>query len=123
MAESAAMADIQAQLDALRSSGAAERDPVRFAYLNALARRAATQPETIRQSLAARIGAAADELASRPPPAPSAIAPPNTASPLADLLAYISQQAHGQQPANAAAIRSEERRVGKECRSRWSPYH
>ena len=24
---------------------------------------------------------------------------------------------------NAAGIRSEERRVGKECRSRWSPYH
>ena len=23
----------------------------------------------------------------------------------------------------AANIRSEERRVGKECRSRWSPYH
>ena len=23
----------------------------------------------------------------------------------------------------AAAVRSEERRVGKECRSRWSPYH
>ena len=23
----------------------------------------------------------------------------------------------------AIAIRSEERRVGKECRSRWSPYH
>ena len=23
----------------------------------------------------------------------------------------------------AAASRSEERRVGKECRSRWSPYH
>ena len=25
--------------------------------------------------------------------------------------------------AGADAIRSEERRVGKECRSRWSPYH
>ena len=25
--------------------------------------------------------------------------------------------------AAAAAARSEERRVGKECRSRWSPYH
>ena len=25
--------------------------------------------------------------------------------------------------AMAAATRSEERRVGKECRSRWSPYH
>ena len=24
---------------------------------------------------------------------------------------------------NAGIIRSEERRVGKECRSRWSPYH
>src|ERR1022692_3218170 len=26
-------------------------------------------------------------------------------------------------PALRRAIRSEERRVGKECRSRWSPYH
>ena len=25
--------------------------------------------------------------------------------------------------ADAATARSEERRVGKECRSRWSPYH
>ena len=25
--------------------------------------------------------------------------------------------------ANGAGKRSEERRVGKECRSRWSPYH
>ena len=32
----------------------------------------------------------------------------------------------GQQPAQppkALSVRSEERRVGKECRSRWSPYH
>ena len=29
----------------------------------------------------------------------------------------------GQAMAVAAAERSEERRVGKECRSRWSPYH
>ena len=26
-------------------------------------------------------------------------------------------------PAHIPEIRSEERRVGKECRSRWSPYH
>ena len=26
-------------------------------------------------------------------------------------------------PLNAISSRSEERRVGKECRSRWSPYH
>ena len=24
---------------------------------------------------------------------------------------------------DAPSVRSEERRVGKECRSRWSPYH
>ena len=24
---------------------------------------------------------------------------------------------------NEVIVRSEERRVGKECRSRWSPYH
>src|SRR2546422_11248137 len=27
------------------------------------------------------------------------------------------------QPNGPAKVRSEERRVGKECRSRWSPYH
>ena len=26
-------------------------------------------------------------------------------------------------PEGAPVLRSEERRVGKECRSRWSPYH
>src|SRR5256885_15038552 len=31
---------------------------------------------------------------------------------------------HGQEKrGNAQVVRSEERRVGKECRSRWSPYH
>src|SRR2546422_8035671 len=29
----------------------------------------------------------------------------------------------GRAPRRGAAPRSEERRVGKECRSRWSPYH
>src|SRR5688572_19074396 len=26
-------------------------------------------------------------------------------------------------PSDVTGVRSEERRVGKECRSRWSPYH
>lgn len=96
MAETGGMGSIQAQLDALRASGAAERDPVRFAYLEALSRRAATQPEAIRQSLNTKISAAASELASRPEPTPTEIAPTSTASPLAELLTYISQQAHDQ---------------------------
>ena len=33
-------------------------------------------------------------------------------------LATILKEEYGIEPA-----RSEERRVGKECRSRWSPYH
>ena len=34
------------------------------------------------------------------------------------LRVYVSEQAH-----SSIEKRSEERRVGKECRSRWSPYH
>ena len=36
------------------------------------------------------------------------------------LQAYIDYMTGGN---GAASARSEERRVGKECRSRWSPYH
>ena len=32
----------------------------------------------------------------------------------------IEEATNGQE---AIVLRSEERRVGKECRSRWSPYH
>src|SRR5258708_39315235 len=39
------------------------------------------------------------------------------------LCAYLLQYFGGAQECDAAAWRSEERRVGKECRSRWSPYH
>ena len=35
--------------------------------------------------------------------------------------AYFKE--HPDELADAEEARSEERRVGKECRSRWSPYH
>ena len=38
---------------------------------------------------------------------------------LTDGLEYSFQQSGGK----TTEFRSEERRVGKECRSRWSPYH
>src|SRR5438445_13251030 len=41
------------------------------------------------------------------PPAPTTAKPPSPAA----------------TPSAPAGVRSEERRVGKECRSRWSPYH
>ena len=37
------------------------------------------------------------------------------------LLTAVSAVAAKKTP--ATVLRSEERRVGKECRSRWSPYH
>ena len=37
--------------------------------------------------------------------------------------AVVLQLANNRQGTQKAKTRSEERRVGKECRSRWSPYH
>src|SRR2546430_12002220 len=36
---------------------------------------------------------------------------------------FLPLSTHGYASAPAKLLRSEERRVGKECRSRWSPYH
>jgi len=47
---------------------------------------------------------------------PALHAPPETERGLAEGYRYLLGFTFG-------AIRSEERRVGKECRSRWSPYH
>src|SRR2546426_8763621 len=35
----------------------------------------------------------------------------------------LNSKAYCSAPSGSAHSRSEERRVGKECRSRWSPYH
>src|SRR5574343_663048 len=94
MAETGDVGDFQAQLDALRADGAADRDPVRFAYLEALIRRATGQPEAIRRMLETKISAAASELAGTQPAAPSVAAELDTTSPLTELLAYIGGHAH-----------------------------
>src|SRR5256885_8269577 len=40
-----------------------------------------------------------------------------------DLRRRAGDSRHGAPVSAPAGLRSEERRVGKECRSRWSPYH
>lgn len=90
--------DQQARLDALRACGADRRDPVRFAYIESLERRAANQPEPIRQALLPRIKAAADKLSKLPDTVIETPAGNTSTSPLAELLAYIGQHAH-EQPA------------------------
>src|SRR2546425_12459604 len=42
---------------------------------------------------------------------------------LIGLAGFAGLSAIGGASVNFAMLRSEERRVGKECRSRWSPYH
>ncbi|WP_434516257.1 DUF2894 domain-containing protein [Dechloromonas sp. ARDL1] len=86
----------QSRLHALRASGADRRDPVRFAYLESLERRAATQPEAVRRALLARLDTVADQLAALPGPSGETPVDNATTSPLAELLAYIGQHAHEQ---------------------------
>jgi hypothetical protein len=93
-------------LETLRASGAAEHDPVRFAYLEALVRRAAAQPEAIRQRLNAKLEAAVSELAARPAAPPTDVPKGNAASPLAELLTYIGDHAHVQPEATNPAADS-----------------
>src|SRR3712207_6993625 len=47
-----------------------------------------------------------------------ALSPASTRS-----IRMIASSAENQAVENSSIERSEERRVGKECRSRWSPYH
>jgi hypothetical protein len=121
MADVSDLGGFQAQLDALRASGAADRDPVRFAYLEALIRRAAGQPEAIRQVLSGKISAAAEELAGSQPAATSGVAVADTASPLTEFLAYISGHVH--EPAAMLQPSSENATVSRKIRpkSKKSP--
>src|SRR5258707_10355648 len=66
---------------------------------------------------AARAGGAGRRLA-RNRPSPGARAEESTVP-----AAHHARQSPPRPDVAAAGIRSEERRVGKECRSRWSPYH
>ena len=45
------------------------------------------------------------------------------ASNLFAVISYLQEQEGIHLEVKARKVRSEERRVGKECRSRWSPYH
>src|SRR5688572_11148948 len=54
--------------------------------------------------------------------APHAISPPSYCLVVSRLFSHSSRTVL-RSPQSPSASRSEERRVGKECRSRWSPYH
>lgn len=98
MAETPANAEVEpgVRLNALRDQGADRIDPVRFAYLAALAGRLAHQPEPVRQLLGTKIQRLADELEAQAGNAMVAEGMPGelgAKSPLAGLLEYIRAQA------------------------------
>ena len=47
----------------------------------------------------------------------------NVPVPVSNVTAEGKDKAPAPSDAKNVVVRSEERRVGKECRSRWSPYH
>ena len=50
-------------------------------------------------------------------------APDDLKAKLLAMTDQLTEEEKAQPMMKTAAPRSEERRVGKECRSRWSPYH
>lgn len=102
MAETSRADNMLARVEALREAGAAERDPVRFAYLEALSRRVAVQPASIQTTLRQKLAALADELSRPSAPAINAIQP-DSHSPLAALLQHIGQHEHPENPASDAS--------------------
>lgn len=96
--------DFQATLNALRADGAAERHPVRFAYLEALTRRAAAQPESVHALLEAKIQEAIRELAAAPSDSAGATPDDGASNPLTDLLAHLTQ--HASEQPKAPQLRS-----------------
>ena len=92
------MSALLQQLDALRAAGAAEQQPVRWHYVQALARRAEAQPDAVRQRLHARLHRLLHELEQTLQQTPVQPAPPSAptvdaqhASPLAELTRYLQQ--------------------------------
>lgn len=92
-------------LDSLRAEGAHRHDPVRFHYLEVLARRLPGQPVAVQQVLAARLHAAVAAYAERArlaagvaghSQAPAAPAAPVASSALAQLNRDLSAQAQAQ---------------------------
>ena len=99
------LAELEQQLVALRLAGAQQFDPVRFAYMEALARRAQGQNDKVQALLKNRLAGAFADWSARhhaqvPTQAPTQVptqasAPDAAPRPLAALLHYLAQQSPG----------------------------
>jgi len=114
---SEAAPDPSAQVEALRARGAAQRDPLGWAYVEALARRRTALPEPARRLLDERLARALQACRRTADSPPATPAPASTESPLAGLLALLARDeaADGAAPAGQRpGLRAVER-----FRDRW----
>src|SRR5258707_9368609 len=120
-------------LAGLSSRAEAENSPgeltVKPALMTLIAATAALYASTTMAQTAGEVlgPAGVVPLMSPQPPAKIIVDPP-LAEPLSHGMVFIQYRAENLRIVpvfgpNALDVRSEERRVGKECRSRWSPYH
>jgi len=111
--ESARTSDAQATLDAWREQGADRFDPLRFHFMDALARRAAAHEGEARRILDARLStlleAYTGDLASAATTAHTPVPCKPARGPLGELVDYIAShpQAGDERVALSAAVRSE----------------
>lgn len=122
--------DWQAQLEALRQAGAERLDPLRLHFLQALARRARAQPDSVRRLLDARLAQASAQLQQRlaqapPVPQPDSVAAARPVSPLAELVRELAQAAEATSdstvPGAGPTLRSRpELRSVRRFRKTWS---
>lgn len=121
----AAAAAADAAISALRQQGAMRLDPLRFAYLQAFARRTAAHHGAARKLLDRRLHSALDAMASRLSAAPARASQPSVhkpLSPLASLVQQVDQQsfAPAWAPAATAARPVAELKALRHFRSSWA---
>ena len=111
--------DPVAAIAALRAQGAQQREPLRFHFITALARRSTAQAGALRQRLDARLAQALAELQQRlaaSEPAPAAAAGPAAPGPLAALL----RQAGSAGPATPATSAAPELKAVQQFGNTWA---
>jgi len=110
------MADLAAQIEALRARGARRADPVRWSLIEALARRAQDQPGTVRRALEDRLAslvAACGEVLDRPQAAAADAEVAVRRGPLGVLVDSLARHAAPAAPAVRSAASSAPRRAAR----------
>lgn len=114
-------AELAGRLEKLRAAGVDRNKPLTLARIDALARRAATQPATVRDILFARIAALLDSAAQPPADAERQTVATAGPGPLAELLAHIAGHDAGvaprPAPGNAASAPGRPRAPARELKS------